>query len=230
MAVILGDRVAASENCGTFGPEESCMLNTGKTFAIAAAALLGGAGSACAGVVHQITLSGEISFVGEIIDTPLGHSGIHPREADRWSLTVVLDASAPDTLGPDLTRYQSSIVSATLSMDNHPMGISFGGVDAGITVGTAADGTVSLGAELMNDLFVSVIAEGVDTDPGLGLPKSLDPSQGTRARFSIVDQASHVLIAGTFDGYTFGTIVPAPAGVAVLGLAGLGACTRRRRA
>ena len=50
----------------------------------------------------------------------------------------------------------------------------------------------------------------------------------SRAQFEIFDDAGLRVVAGSFDGYVFETILPAPASAGVLALGGLVAARRRR--
>ncbi|GJM19883.1 MAG: hypothetical protein DHS20C14_20960 [Phycisphaeraceae bacterium] len=198
--------------------------------AAVAAAMVGLSVQCDAGVLYKVTLEGEITFVGELIGTPLGDMPIGPRASDRWSMTVVYDAGSPDELSADLVRYRSSVVSGMVGIDDHEMALAFDTVGTGVELGSAGGGSLAFAGMLMGELDVSVDIGGVDLGPGLAMPDAVDAGQVSHANFGVRNQIGHTLIAGSLDGYTLEVITPAPSCVAVLGLAGVGAATRRRRA
>ncbi len=193
----------------------------------AAGCLVVSSGFAGGGVLHRLTLGGEITEVGAISGTPLGELGIDLRASERWSIEVLMDAGAPDVSGPDLTAYATSIRSASITLDGYAMDLDFGATGGGIAVSSDAAGRVSFDASMMSALDVRVLAEGVGASPSDGLPGMLDLTGATRTRFAILDSGL-ALVGGTFDGYTFETIVPAPGAALTLGVGGLIAVRRRR--
>ncbi len=183
-------------------------------------------GVAWGGVVHRITLGGEITEVGTLEGTPFEDQPFELRASQRWSIEVLMDAGAPDVLGPDLTAYGSSIVSARITLDDHAMDLDFGAPGGGIVVSSDTSGRVVFDASLMSMLDVRVLAEGIGASPAAGLPSSLDLSGASRTRFAVLDSGA-ALVAGTFDGYTFETL-PAPGAGVTLAVGGLLAARRRR--
>ncbi|MEQ8769414.1 MAG: hypothetical protein RIB60_02775 [Phycisphaerales bacterium] len=178
-----------------------------------------------AGVYHRITLGGEITEVGTLTGTPFEDQPIDLRASQRWSIEVLMDAGAPDVLGPDLTAYGSSILSATITLDDYGMDLDFGS-PGGIMVSSDSAGRVFFDATMMSMLDVRVLAEGIGGSPLDGLPGSLDLAGASRTRFAILDSGV-ALVAGTFDGYTFETL-PAPGAALTLAAGGLLAARRRR--